>query len=58
MTDRIDPARVRGSFHRLGRGASAPNSADLRRLLQFDQNTPVVGQRCTGFAPRSADRIY
>jgi hypothetical protein len=57
-TDWIDPARVRGSFHRLGRGASAPNSADLRRLLQFDQNTPVVGQRCTGFAPRSADRIY
>jgi hypothetical protein len=42
---------VRGSFHRLRRGTSARNSADLRRLLQFDQNTPVVGQRCTGFAP-------
>ena len=32
--DRIDPARVRGSFYRLGRGASAPHPANLRSLLQ------------------------
>src|SRR4029434_8586274 len=32
--DRIDPARVCGSFYRLGRGASAPHPANLRSLLQ------------------------
>ena len=32
--DRIDPARVCGPFHRLGRGASAPDPAILRSLLQ------------------------
>ena len=32
--DRVDPARVRGQFHRLGRGASAPNPASLCSLLQ------------------------
>ena len=33
-SDRIDPARVRGPFHRLGRGTSAPHPANLRPLLQ------------------------
>src|SRR5271166_5897546 len=32
--DRIDPARVRGSFDRLGRIASAPHPASVRSLLQ------------------------
>ena len=32
--DRIDPTRVRGSFHRLRRGASTPHPANLRSLLQ------------------------
>jgi hypothetical protein len=32
--DRIDPARVCGSFYRLGRGASAPHPASLCSLLQ------------------------
>ena len=34
----IDPARVCGPHHCLGRGASAPNSAILCRLLQRRQN--------------------
>jgi len=32
--DRVDPARVRGSFYRLRRGASPPDPANLCRLLQ------------------------
>ena len=32
--DRIDPARVRGPFRRLGRGTSASDPASLRSLLQ------------------------
>ena len=55
--DRIDPARVRGPFHRLGRGASAPHPASLCSLLQRHQNASVIGQRCAGLAPGSADRI-
>ena len=31
---RFDSARVRGPHRRLGRGTSAPDSADLRPLLQ------------------------
>jgi hypothetical protein len=38
-----DPARVCGPFRRLGRGASAPNPANLCSLLQRHQNTPVIG---------------
>src|SRR4029079_12427495 len=56
--DRIDAARVRGPFRRLGRGASAPNPASLCPLLQQYQNTPVIGQRCAGLSPRPADRIH
>src|SRR5665811_1044229 len=41
--DRIDPARVHRPFHRLGRGASAPNPASLCSLLQRHQNAPVIG---------------
>ena len=36
--DRIDPARVSGPHHCLGRGTSAPNSEILCRLLQRGQN--------------------
>ena len=41
--DRIDPARVRRPFRRLGRGASAPNPASLCSLLQRYQDPPVIG---------------
>jgi hypothetical protein len=41
--DRIDPARVRRPYRRLGRGASAPDPANLRLLLQQDQDAPVIG---------------
>jgi hypothetical protein len=41
--DRIDPARVFGPFHRLGRGASASNLAILCSLLQRHSNTSVTG---------------
>ena len=53
--DRIDPARVRGPFRRLGRGASAPDPAILCSLLQRHQNASVIGQRCAGLSPGSAD---
>ena len=33
-SDRIDPARMRRPFHRLGRGTSAPHPANLRPLLR------------------------
>jgi len=41
--DRIDSARVPQPHCRLGRGASAPGPANLCRLLQQDQNAPVIG---------------
>jgi hypothetical protein len=53
--DRIDPARVRGPFCRHGGGASAPDPASLCWLLQRHQNASVIGQRCAGHSPRSAD---
>jgi hypothetical protein len=56
--DRIDPARVRGPFRRLGRGASTPDPASLCGLLQPHQNAPVIGQRCAGLSLRSADRNH
>ena len=55
--DRIDPARVRGSFHHLRRGASTPHPANLCLLLQRHQNALVIRQRCAGLAPCSADWI-
>ncbi|EKS41372.1 MULTISPECIES: hypothetical protein [Afipia] len=41
--DWIDPARMCGPRHCLGRGASAPNSAILCTLLQRHQNASVIG---------------
>ena len=55
--DRIDPARVRGPFHRLERGPFAPHPASLRSLLQRQQDASLIGQRCAGLAPGSAGRI-
>ena len=42
-TDRIDPARVRRPYRRLGRDSPAPDPANLCLLLQQDQNAPVIG---------------
>jgi hypothetical protein len=56
--DWVDPARVRRPYRCLGRGAPAPDPANLCRLLQQDPNTPVVGQRCTGVSSRSAGREH
>src|SRR5665213_3086656 len=53
--DRINPARMCGSFYRLGRGSSALHPANLRSLLQSHQNAPVTGQRRAGLSPRSAN---
>jgi hypothetical protein len=39
--DRINPARIRGPRHYLGRGASAPNSAIICPLLQPRIRTPI-----------------
>src|ERR1700758_2062045 len=39
--DRIDPARVFGPCHRLGRGTSAPDSEKLCGLLQPRIRTPI-----------------
>jgi hypothetical protein len=56
--DRVNPARVRGPHHCLGRSTSAPGPSSLCRLLQRHQNAPVLGQRCAGLSPRSADRNH
>jgi hypothetical protein len=56
--DRIDPARVCGPHHCLGRGASASGSEILWRLLQQGQNTPIIEQRCAGLSPNSANRKH
>src|SRR6202051_1197827 len=47
---------MRGPHHCPGRGASAPNSEILRRLLQSRQNAPILEQGCAGFSPGSANR--
>jgi hypothetical protein len=54
--NRIDPARVFGPCHCLGRVTFASNSKILRRLLQLRQNTSIVEQGCAGFSPGSANR--
>jgi len=41
--NRIDPARVCGPHHCLGRGASASGPKILRRLLQLRQNASIIG---------------
>jgi hypothetical protein len=56
--DRIDPTRVCGPYHRLWRGAPAPDSAIVCLLLQRDQNPPIVRQRCADLSPSSADRYH
>ena len=42
----------------VGRGASAPNSEILRRLLQLRQNASILEQGCAGFSPNSANRKH
>jgi hypothetical protein len=56
--DRIDPARVFGPHHCLGRGASAPGSYFLCRLLQLRQNASVVAQGCADVSSDSTDRNH
>src|SRR5712671_2562642 len=56
--DRIDPARVFGPHHCLGRDTSAPDSSFLCRLLQFRQNASVVAQGCADFSSDSTDRDH
>src|SRR6202022_2254867 len=55
---RIDPARVFGPHHCLGRGTSAPESNFLCRLLQLRQDASVVAQGCAGFSSDSTDRNH
>jgi len=47
-----------GPHHCLGRGASAPNTAIVRTLLQRHQNASIIGQRCAGHSPNSANRKH
>src|SRR5665647_1782123 len=56
--DRVDPARVPGPLRLVGRGASPPDPASIRSLLQCHYDAPVIGKRCAGLALRSADRNY
>jgi hypothetical protein len=56
--DRIDPARVFGPHHCLGRGTSAPDSNFLCGLLQFRQNASVVAQGCADFSSDSTVRNH
>ncbi len=56
--DRIDPARVFGPHHCLGRGTSAPVSNFLCRLLQLRQNASVVAQGCADLSSDSTDRNH
>ena len=56
--DRIDPARVFGPHHCLGRGTSALGSEIVRSLLQRRQNASVSKQGCAGFSAGSAIRFH
>src|SRR5471032_821428 len=56
--DRIDPARVCGPHHCLGRDAFASGPEILRRLLQLRQNASVVAQGCADFSSDSSDRNH
>src|SRR6202022_3235991 len=55
---RIDPARVFGPHHCLGRGTSAPESNFLCRSLQLRQNASVVAQGCADFSSDSTQRNH
>src|SRR5712664_2411207 len=56
--DRIDPARVFGPHHCLGRGTSAPDSNFLCRLLQLRQNASFIEQGCADVSSDSTDRNH
>src|SRR5258708_39046728 len=55
---RIDPARMLGPSHRLGRDTFASNSKILRRLLQRRQNASVLAQGCADLSSDSTDRNH
>jgi hypothetical protein len=54
----LDPARVFGPRHRLGRSTFAPSSEILRRLLQLRQDASVFAQGYAGFSACSAIRAH
>ena len=56
--DWIEPERVFGPHHCLGRGTSAPGSEILRSLLQRRQNASVSKQGCAGLSAGSAIRCH
>ena len=56
--DRIDPARVFGPHHCLGRGTSAPDSNFLCLLLQLRQNASFIEQGCADFSFDFTDRNH
>src|SRR5262245_42304227 len=56
--DRINPARVHRSHHRLGRKTLTPGPAILRTVLQRNENTSILGQRFTSLAIGSADWMH
>src|ERR1700680_2906348 len=49
--DRIDPARVFGPHHCLGRATSASDSEKLCGLLQRRENASVIEQGCACLSP-------
>ena len=54
--DRIDPARVFGPHHCLGRGTSARDSSFLCRLTTTPSERISLAQGCVDFSPGSANR--
>jgi hypothetical protein len=56
--DRIDPARVFGPHHCLGRGTSASDSEKLCGLLSRRENASVIEQGCACLSPGSAIRRH
>src|SRR6266852_1775374 len=54
--DWIDPARVFGPHHCLGRGTSAPDSNFLCRLPQHRHDASFAAQGCADFSSDSTDR--
>jgi hypothetical protein len=56
--DRINPARVRRPYRRTGRDAFAPSPKILCQILQWNENPPIVGQRCAYLALGPAGRQH
>jgi hypothetical protein len=56
--DRINPARVRRPYRRTGRDAFAPSPKILCQILQWNENPPIVGQRCAYLARGPAGRQH